>query len=281
MPVKKYKPTTAGRRNYSVNAFTELTTDTPEKTLLAPLRKSGGRNNLGRITIRHRGGGHKRMYRIIDFKGFDKLGRTATIKTIEYDPNRSSFIALVQYEDGEKRYVLAYKGAQVGDTFVTDEKAEIRPGNRMKLKNIPTSYTIFNVELFPGKGGQAIKTAGSYATLISLDGQFAQVQMPSGEIRYFHKDSYATIGQVSNPDHSLIRIGKAGRMRWLGRRPQVLGKSMNAVDHPHGGGEGHSPIGLKAPKTPWGALALGVRTRKKKNPTGKMIAQSRHSRKAK
>ena len=278
MPIKKYKPTTPGRRNYSVNSFTEITTDAPEKSLIRPLKKTGGRNNYGRITVRHRGGGHKKMYRMIDFKCLDKLGVKASVKSIEYDPNRSSFISLVSYEDGEKRYVLAYNGMKVGDEIVSDEKASIKDGNRMMLKNIPVSYKLYNLELVPGKGGQIVKSAGSSAVLVSLDGDLAQVKLPSGEVRYFHKDSYATIGEVSNVDHSLIRIGKAGRKRWMGRRPQVLGKSMNACDHPHGGGEGHSPIGLKAPKTPWGAYALGVRTRRKSK-SNLMIVSSRHKNK--
>lgn len=281
MPIKVYKPTTAGRRNYSTNTFVELSGDAPEKTLLAPIKKSGGRNNLGRITIRHRGGGHKRMYRLVDFRQNDKMGKVALVKTVEYDPNRSAYIALVHYEDGDKRYILAHQGIQVGDKLVVDEKVEVKDGNRMQLKNIPTSYNIFNIEMIPGKGGQMIRSAGSSATLASLEGEMAQVLMPSGEVRYVAKDAYATIGIVSNGDHSLIRMGKAGRMRWLGRRPQVLGKSMNAVDHPHGGGEGHNPIGLKAPKTPWGAKALGVKTRKKTKWTNKMIATSRHRNKKK
>ena len=281
MPIKKYKPNTAGRRNYSVNAFAELTGDAPEKTLLSPIKKTGGRNNTGRITVRHRGGGHKRNYRMIDFKQTDKLGQVATVKTVEYDPNRSAFIALVQYADGEKRYNLAYQGIAKGDEIVCNKKAEIKPGNRMQLRNIPTSYSIFNIEMVPGKGGQIIKSAGASATLISLDGKYAQVQLPSGEVRYFEKDCYATVGEVSNQDHSLIKIGKAGRQRWLGKRPQVLGKSMNPVDHPHGGGEGHSPIGMKAPKTPWGAVALGKKTRKKTKPSNKWIVSSRHDNKKK
>ncbi len=281
MPIKKYKPTTAGRRNYSVNAFTELTGDDPEKSLLVTLNKTGGRNNIGRITMRHIGGGHKRKYRIIDFKRLDRVGIKGIVKTVEYDPNRTAFIALIQYSDGEKRYILAPQGIKVDDEIHTGEKTPVKPGNRMKLKNIPTTYNIFNIETFPGKGGQLVRTAGTSATLVSLDGEMAQIKMPSGEIRNVSKDAYATIGIVSNPDHSLVRIGKAGRSRWLGRRPHVLGKSMNAVDHPHGGGEGHAPIGLKAPKTPWGAYALGVKTRKKNKWTNNMIASSRHKKKNK
>ena len=278
MPIKKFKPMTAGRRNYSGNAFSELTGDKPEKTLLSSKKSTGGRNNTGRITVRHRGGGHKRMYRIVDFKQTDKLDIKGVIKSIEYDPNRSAFISLIQFSDGEKRYNLSYKGAKVGDEIITSEKAPIKPGNRMKIKNIPTSYKIYNVEIELGKGGQMVKTAGSFATLVSLDSKYAQIQLPSGEVRYFQKEAYATIGEVSNTDHSLIKIGKAGRQRWLGKRPQVLGKSMNAVDHPHGGGEGHSPIGMKMPKTPWGACALGKKTRKRSK-SNTLILKSRHLKK--
>jgi large subunit ribosomal protein L2 len=279
MPIKKSKPTTNGRRNYSVNAFTELSGDKPEKKLLSPIKKTAGRNNSGRITVRHRGGGHKRLYRHVDFKQMDHLGQRGIIKTIEYDPNRTAFISLVQYADGEKRYILAHQGAKVGEEVLVAEKTPVKSGNRMMLKNIPASYTVFNIELRPGKGGQIIRSAGSSAVLVSLDSDMAQVKLPSGEVRFVSKESYATIGAVSNTDHSLVRIGKAGRMRWMGRRPQVLGKSMNPCDHPHGGGEGHSPIGMKSPKTPWGACALGVKTRKKSKWTNKMIVSSRHKKK--
>lgn len=279
MPIKKYKPTTPGRRNYSVNTFEELSGDLPYKPLLTSKKKITGRNNSGRITVRHRGGGHKRKYRIIDFKQFHMLGTRFVVKTVEYDPNRSSYIALVVYPDGTKNYILAHRGIKVGEELLVAEKTPVKSGNRMQLKNIPTSYKIFNIELVPGKGGQVVRSAGSYATLISLDGEKAQVKFPSGEVRYFSKDSYATLGEVSNKDHNQVVIGKAGRQRWLGRRPQVLGKSMNAADHPHGGGEGHSPIGLKSPKTPWGAVALGVKTRKKSKWTNKMIVSSRHNKK--
>ena len=279
MPIKILKPTTPGRRKYSVNAFTELTGDKPHKPLIAPLKKHAGRNNTGRITVRHRGGGHKRRYRVVDFRRVNKIGVPATVQTIEYDPNRSAFISLIYYKDGEKKYILAYKDMEVGDSIIMNPKGEIKIGNRMMLKNIPVSYKIFNLEFVPGKGGQMVRSAGSSAVLVSLDGKMAQVQLPSGEVRYFAKDSYATIGEVSDSDHSQIRIGKAGRSRWLGRRPQVLGKSMNVVDHPHGGGEGHSPIGMKYPKTPWGAHALGVRTRNKKKRSGVYIVASRHKRK--
>ena len=281
MGIKVYKPTTAGRRNYSVNAFTELTGDSPEKGLLKSLKKCGGRNNTGRITVRHRGGGHKRRYRVIDFNQSDRVGKIGTVKTVEYDPNRSAFIALVVYNDGEKRYVLAHKGIKVGDKIEMNEKAPIVEGNRLKIKNLPVSYSVFNIEIIPGNGGKLVRSAGACATLVSLDGEYAQIKMPSGEVRYFSKDIYVTIGRVSNEDHSLVRIGKAGRQRWLGKRPQVLGKSMNAADHPHGGGEGHSPIGLKSPKTPWGAYALGVKTRKKDKSTNKFVVLSRHNSKKK
>lgn len=277
MPVKYYKPTTPGRRKHSVNTFEQLTVSKPEKSLLAPIRKSSGRNNLGRVTVRHRGGGHKRMYRKIDFARRDKLGIEAVVQSIEYDPNRSAFIALVFYKDGEKRYVLAHRNMQVGDVIVTSEKAAPKEGNRMQLENIPVTYKIYNVQIAPDRNGQLVRSAGSAATLVSLDGEKAQVQMPSGEIRLFEKNCFATIGQVSNIDHNQIRWGKAGRMRWKGRKPQVLGKSMNPVDHPHGGGEQHNSIGMKYPKTPWGAHALGVRTRKKKKWSNRVIAKSRHS----
>ncbi len=271
MGIRKYKPTTPGRRNYSVNTFTELTGDQPEKSLMAPLKKSGGRNNTGRITSRRRGGGHKRAYRLVDFKRLDKIGMEWTIKTVEYDPNRSAFIALVTYSNGARIYILAYRGIQVWDTIIVDEKAPLKEGNRMKLKNIQTTFKLYNIELVPGKGWQMVRSAGSYATLMSLDAEMAQIKLASWEIRYISKESYATIGQVSNEDHSLVRIGKAGRNRWLGKRPRVLGKSMGVHDHPHGGWEWHSPIGMKAPKTPWGACALGKKTRRKKNLSNKYI----------
>ncbi|MBN2095799.1 50S ribosomal protein L2 [Candidatus Peregrinibacteria bacterium] len=264
MPVKKYKPTSAGRRNMSVNTFEELTAKTPQKNLLKPWRQKSGRNNQGRITVRHRGGGAKRRYRPVDKRRYDKLNISALVKTLEYDPNRTAYIALLVYADGEKRYIIAPHSLKTGSKIICSEKAKIKPGNRMQLKNIPVGFDIHDLELHPGKGSEAIRSAGSCGRVTSLDSELAQVMMPSGEVRYVSKDCYATIGVVSNLDHSNIRIGKAGRMRHMGRRPQVLGKSMNATDHPHGGGEGHGPIGLKHPKTPWGKPALGVKTRRRK-----------------
>ncbi|MBU1017815.1 50S ribosomal protein L2 [Patescibacteria group bacterium] len=264
MPVKKYKPTTPGRRNMSVNTFEELTAKTPLKGLLKPWRQKSGRNNQGRITVRHRGGGAKRRYRLIDKRRYDKLNIPARVETVEYDPNRTAYIALLVYADGEKRYIIAPHGLQVDRKIICSEKAKIKPGNRMQLRNIPVGFDIHDLELHPGKGSEAIRSAGSCGKVTSLDSDLAQVMMPSGEVRYVSKDCYATIGVVSNLDYSNIRIGKAGRMRHMGRRPQVLGKSMNATDHPHGGGEGHCPIGLKHPKTPWGKPALGVKTRRRK-----------------
>lgn len=274
MAIKKYKPTSPGRRNMSVNAFKELTVKRPQKGLLKSLSRKAGRNNLGRITVRHRGGGAKRRYRVVDGKRYDKLNVSGKVESIEYDPNRTAFIALVIYADGEKRYILAPNGLKVGSKIICSEKAKIKAGNRMQIKHIPVGFNIHDLELQPGKGSQAIRSAGSSGKVTSLDSDMAQVTMPSGEVRYVPKECYATVGVVSNLDHSNIVIGKAGRKRHMGRRPQVLGKSMNAADHPHGGGEGHSPIGLKNPKTPWGKPALGVRTRRRKN-TNYLIAKRR------
>ncbi len=271
MAIKVYKPTTNGRRNMSVVDYSVLSKVKPEKSLLRPKKQNAGRNCHGRITIRHRGGGAKRHYRVIDFKRVDKAGIPATVNSIQYDPNRTSFIALLFYADGEKRYVIAPDGLKEGDTVITDVKAKVKTGNRMKLSNIPVGYKIHDLELTPGKGAQIIRSAGSSGKITSLDGDLAYVELPSKEIRLISKDCYATIGVVSNSDHMNVKIGKAGRMRNMGRRPQVLGKSMNAVDHPHGGGEGHSPIGMKAPKTPWGAPALGKKTRKRKKASSQFI----------
>lgn len=265
MAVKKYKPTSPGRRNMSVNAFEEITAKKPQKSLVKSRHQNSGRNNQGRITVRHRGGGAKRRYRIIDSKRFDKLNIPARVESIEYDPNRTAFIALVVYSDGEKRYIIAPNRLRVGDKIVCSEKAKIKTGNCMQIKHIPVGFNIHDLELQPGKGSQAIRSAGSSGKVTSLEGKMAQVTMPSGEVRYVSKECYATIGVVSNLDHSNIVIGKAGRKRLMGRRPQVLGKSMNAADHPHGGGEGGSPIGMKHPKTPWGKPALGVKTRCRKD----------------
>lgn len=274
MALKKFKPTTPGRRQMSVSSFEEITSVKPEKSLLVTLNKNSGRNNSGRITVRHRGGGAKRKYRLIDFKRFDKAGIEGKVKTIEYDPYRTAYIMLVQYRDSEKRYHIAPNGIQVGDLLMTGEKAKVKLGNRMKIKNIPVGYEIYNVEMHEGKGGQLARSAGSSLRLVSLEGDLAQIAMPSGEIRLVSKDCYASIGTVSNTDHNNIKIGKAGRMRHKGRRPQVRGKAMNPVDHPHGGGEGGASIGMKHPKTPWGLPALGFKTRRR-HYTDKMIVKDR------
>lgn len=275
MAVKTYKPTTNGRRNMSVVDYSVLTTNKPEKSLLVKKKSNAGRNAHGHITVRHRGGGVKRHYRIIDFKRFDRAGIPAKVASVEYDPNRTSFICLLHYVDGAKRYILAPDGIEVGDEVLMGEKVKVKPGNRMQLKNIPVGYAIHDLELTPGKGSQMIRSAGSSGKVTSLDGEKAYVQLPSGEVRLISKECYATIGVVSNSDHANVKIGKAGRVRKMGRRPQVLGKSMNAVDHPHGGGEGHSPIGMKSPKTPWGLPALGYKTRNRKKASSQYIVSSR------
>lgn len=278
MSIIKLKPTTPGRRNMSKVDYKVLTKVKPEKSLLKPIKKTGGRNNQGRITVRHIGGGHKRKYRDIDFKMNKKIGITGVVKSIEYDPNRTAFIALVAYADGEKKYILAAEGLKVGDKIVTNEKAPVKPGNRMQLENIPPGFSVHNIEMQPGKGGQVVRSAGSSAKLITVEGKYAQVELPSSEVRIIPKECYASVGVVSNIDHSNVKIGKAGRKRWLGVRPTVKGKNMNPCDHPHGGGEGHSPIGMKHPKTPWGLPALGVKTRKKKQ-SDKFIIRNRKRRK--
>lgn len=274
MELKKFKPTTPGIRQMSIASFEEITKSKPEKSLTKTLKKNSGRNSTGRITVRHRGGGTRRRYRNIDFKRTDKLNIEGKVKAIEYDPNRTAYIMLVNYKDGEKRYHLAPTEIKVGDKIVTREKAKVKAGNRMKLKNIPVGFSIYNVELYEGRGGQLARSAGSSLKLVSVEGDYAQIQMPSGEIRLVSKDCYATIGIVSNIDHFNISIGKAGRTRHFGRRPQVRGKAMNPVDHPHGGGEGGCPIGLKHPKTPWGMPALGFKTRRRRY-TDKMIIKDR------
>lgn len=262
MPVRKYQPTSPGRRFMTVSDFAEITKTTPEKTLLQPLKKSGGRNASGRLTVRHRGGGHKRMYRIIDFKR-DKIGIPAKVAAVEYDPNRSARIALLHYADGEKRYIIAPIGLQVGDAVMAGPEADIKPGNALQLSNIPVGTIIHNLELKKGCGGQLVRTAGAGAQLMAKESDYAHVRLPSGEMRLIRVDCMATIGQVGNLEHENINIGKAGRNRWLGKKPSVRGVVMNPVDHPHGGGEGRSPIG-RAPVTPWGKPALGHRTRKRK-----------------
>tara|TARA_B100000700_G_scaffold324683_1_gene431500 strand:+ start:1110 stop:1946 length:837 start_codon:yes stop_codon:yes gene_type:complete len=278
MPIRTYKPTTPSLRNMSRDTFEHITKTKPEKSLTVSKKSMAGRNNQGKLTVRHRGGGHKRKYRLVDFKRTDKLGIPATVKAVEYDPNRSAYIILVAYKDGEKRYHLAPHEIQVGDEIVCAKKAKIKTGNRMEVRNIPVGYPIFNIELQPNKGGQIVKSAGSSSKVVSLDGPKAQIELPSGEVRLVEKSCMATIGIVSNIDHSNVKIGKAGRKRWMGKRPQVRGKAMNPNDHPHGGGEGASPIGMKHPKTPWGRPALGVKTRRRKY-TNRLIVKSRHSKK--
>ncbi len=272
MPLKNYKPTTSGRRFMTTLDFSELTRKPPEKGLLRPLVRKAGRNNYGHITVWCRGGGHKRRYRIIDFKR-DKRGIPAKVAALEYDPNRSAFIALLHYVDGEKRYIIAPHGIKVGDTVLADENAEVKVGNHLPLKNIPLGTLIHNLELKIGKGGQLIRSAGSYGQILAKEGKYALVRLPSGEERLVHLECWATIGQVSNPDHINITLGKAGRSRWLGRRPAVRGVAMNPVDHPHGGGEGKSGPG-RHPVTPWGFPTLGAKTRR--NPrTDKFIVKRR------
>lgn len=274
------KPTTPGRRTMTVADFGEITRTEPLKSLTEGKQRSSGRDNKGRITSRRRGGGHKKLYRIIDFKQTDKAGIPATIMSIEYDPNRSARIALVHYVDGERRYILAPQGLAVGEQVVAGERTKVKVGNRMHLENIPVGYKVCNIEMHPGRGGQIVRSAGTSATLVGIDGDHALIELPSGEMRKIRKQCAATIGTLSNGEHNLINIGKAGRLRWMGRRPEVLGKSMNAVDHPHGGGEGHNSIGLKAPKTPWGKKALGVKTRLKRK-SSHLIIRRRPSRKKK
>lgn len=276
MAIKTYKPTSAGRRNMSVSTFDEITRSEPERSLLAPVRRKGGRNNSGRVTTRHQGGGHKRRYRIIDFKR-NKHGVPAVVDSIEYDPNRSARIALVIYQDGEKRYILAPNGLNVGDTVVSGEGADIRPGNALPIRNIPLGTTVHNLEIHPGRGGQIVRSAGNAAQVLAKEGAMAQIRLPSGEVRYISMDCLATVGQVSNSDHANISLGKAGRKRWQGVRPGVRGVAMDPGSHPHGGGEGRSSIGMKAPKTPWGKKALGVKTRRNKR-SNKFIVRRANSR---
>ena len=273
MALKLYRPTSPGRRGMSGSTFEEITKTKPEKSLLLPLKKKAGRNNRGRITVRHRGGGAKRRLRIIDFKR-DKLGVPGRVAAIEYDPNRSARIALIYYADGEKRYILAPSGLSVGDVIKSGNDAEVKPGNALPLKLIPTGTQIHSVELEVGRGGQLVRSAGAAAQLMAKEGEYALVRLPSGEVRRIRSDCLATIGQVGNVDHRGINFGKAGRKRWLGWRPTVRGSAMNPRDHPHGGGEGRSPIGMPGPKTPWGKPALGYRTRKSKA-SDKMIVKRR------
>ena len=263
MAIKIYRPTSPGRRGMSGYTFDEITRDKPEKSLLLPLKKRAGRNNRGKITVRHRGGGAKRRLRVIDFKR-DKLDIPGRVAAIEYDPNRSARIALIYYADGEKRYILAPLGLKVGDTIMSGSNAEIRPGNAMPLRSMPTGTEIHNIELQKGRGGQMVRSAGNSAQLMVKEGEYALIRLPSGEIRRVRSDCLATIGQIGNVEHQSISLGKAGRKRHLGWRPTVRGSAMTPRDHPHGGGEGRAPIGLPGPKTPWGKPALGYKTRKPK-----------------
>jgi len=275
MAVKIFRPTSPGRRGATGPTFEEITKSRPEKSLTKPLKRKAGRNNKGRITVRHRGGGAKRKLRIIDFKR-DKTGVPGKVHSIEYDPNRSARIALIFYVDGEKRYILCPVGLNVGDFIKSGEDADIRPGNALPLKSIPSGTMIHNIEMQVGKGGQMVRSAGLAAQLQALEGDHALIRLPSGEVRRINSVCLATVGQVGNVDHQGIKLGKAGRTRWLGRRPQVRGSAMNPNDHPHGGGEGRSPIGMPGPKTPWGKPALGYRTRKPKS-SDKMIVKRRGS----
>ena len=276
MAIKSFKPTTPSRRSMTVTDYSVLSDVKPEKSLLAPLKKTAGRNSYGRITVRHHGGGNKRKYRIIDFKR-DKVDMPATVLTLEYDPNRSAHIALLQYEDGEKRYILAPEGLKVGDTVMSGTGADIKPGNCLPLANIPLGTVIHNIELIPGRGGQLVRSAGVAAQLMAKEGVAAQVRLPSGEVRFIKMGCRATIGQVGNIDHENVHIGKAGRARHMGQRPEVRGSVMNPVDHPHGGGEGRSPIGHAGPLTPWGKPALGYKTRKQNHRTDKQIVKRRNA----
>ena len=275
MPIKKYKPTTPGRRGMSSLTFEEITTNKPEKSLVVSLKSKGGRNNNGRITTRHQGGGHKRNYRIIDFKR-NKDGIPAKVATIEYDPNRSANIALLHYVDGEKRYILAPKGLTVGMQVVSGKDADIKVGNCLEMKDMPEGTFIHNVELKPGKGGQLARSAGCSAQILGIEEKYVTVRLSSGEVRKILSNCRATVGVVGNEDHSLVNIGKAGRNRWKGVRPTVRGSVMNPNDHPHGGGEGRTPIGRKSPMTPWGKKAMGVKTRKTKKASDKLIVRRRN-----
>ncbi|MEI3614520.1 50S ribosomal protein L2 [Pseudogracilibacillus sp. SO30301A] len=274
MSIKKYKATSNGTRNMSGLDFSDITTDKPEKTLLRPLAKRAGRNNQGRITTRHHGGGHKRQYRLIDFKR-NKDGIPGRVATIEYDPNRSANIALIHYADGEKSYILAPKGLEVGAQIESGENADIKVGNALPLGNIPVGTIIHNVELKPGRGGQLARSAGAEAQILGREGKYTLVRLASGEVRLILTTCRATVGQVGNIEHELIRVGKAGRSRWLGKRPTVRGSAMNPVDHPHGGGEGRTPIGRPSPVSPWGKPTLGKKTRKLNKPSNQYIVRKR------
>jgi large subunit ribosomal protein L2 len=277
MAIKIYKPTSPGRRIHSVTDYSVLKNDVKApRNLTVYKRKSAGRNNSGKITVRHIGGGHRKLIRVIDYSRLDKLNIPAKVQTLQYDPNRSAFISLLAYRDGEKRFILAPDGMKVGQNIMAAERTEIKPGNRMMVRNIPIGTNIHDIEIVGGnKGGQIARAAGTYAIIQSMEGDFAFLKMPSGEIRRVPVNAYATVGQVSNVDWMYVRIGKAGRVRHMGIRPSVRGKAMNPVDHPHGGGEGHNPIGMKYPKTPWGKHALGVKTRNPKKSSAKFIVKRR------
>ena len=276
MAIKTYKPTSPGRRGMTVSTFEEVTRTEPERSLLRPLHKQSGRNVHGRITVRRRGGGHKRQYRLIDFTR-DKVDIPARVTSIEYDPNRSARIALLVYADGEKRYIIAPLGLQVGDTVMSGKGAEIRVGNALSLERIPLGTLVHNIELYPGRGGQMVRSAGTSAQVLAKEGEYVTLRLPSGEMRLVRKECMVTVGEVGNVDHGNIKLGKAGRNRWLGRRPSVRGSAMSPRDHPHGGGEGRSPIGMPSPKSPWGKKTLGKKTRRNKA-TNKYIVRRRGKR---
>ncbi len=278
MAVKKYKPITPGLRNMTGYSFEEITKDKPERSLVQPLRKSGGRNSYGRVTVRHRGGGNARKIRMVDYKR-EKYGIPAKVAAIEYDPNRTARLALLFYADGEKRYIIAPLDIKVGDTLLSGPKAEVRPGNCLPISNIPVGTLVHNIELKEGKGGQLVRAAGVAAQLLAKEGDYAQVRMPSGEVRLVRQACYATVGQVGNLDHSNIKLGKAGRKRHLGIRPTVRGTAMSPRDHPHGGGEGRQPVGMPGPKTPWGKPTLGYKTRRNKK-TNQFIIRRRGKKRA-
>ena len=275
MAIKRFKPTTPSRRNMAVTDYSVLSKVAPERSLLEPMKTTAGRNNTGRITVRHHGGGNRTKYRVIDFKR-NKLDVPATVMTLEYDPNRTAFIALIQYEDGEKSYIIAPDGLKVGYIVMNGPNADIKPGNALPINNIPVGTVIHNIELYPGKGGQLVRSAGNFAQLIAKEGKYGLVRLPSGELRNVPLNCYATIGQVSNVDHDNVKIGKAGKKRHMGWRPTVRGSVMNPVDHPHGGGEGKSPVGRPGPVTPWGKPALGYKTRNKHKASDKFIVRRRN-----
>ncbi len=274
MGIQRFKPTTPGRRFATSYTFEEITRSEPERSLVVPLKRRAGRNNQGRITTRHRGGGHKRLYRLVDFKR-DKDGVPARVAAVEYDPNRSARIALLHYADGEKRYILAPVGLQVGDVVTSGPDAEIKPGNALPLENIPVGTLVHNVELQPGHGGQLVRAAGTAAQVMAKEGEYAQLRLPSGEVRRVHLRCKATVGQVGNLEHEAIKLGKAGRKRWLGIRPTVRGVAQDPRSHPHGGGEGRSPVGMPGPVSPWGKPTLGKKTRKPRKPSDKLIVKRR------